>query len=60
MARPHPLATEINNNKDNIITSQKWSKGQIMSSIMLFRKNDMWKREQVLNMEENTENVEGR
>lgn len=60
MAQPHPLATEINNNKDNIITPQKESRGQIMSSIMLLRKNGMWKRQYVSNMEENTENVEGR
>lgn len=31
-----------------------------MSSIMLLRKNDMWKRQRALNMDENTENVEGR
>jgi len=31
-----------------------------MSSIMLLRKNDMWKRQCALNMEENAENVEGR
>lgn len=60
VTRPHPLATEINNNKDNVITAQKGSRGQIMSSIMLLRKNDMWKRQHVLNMEENTENAEHR
>lgn len=60
VARPHPLATEINNNKDNIITPQKGSRGQIMSSIMLLRENDMWNRQCILNMDENTEKVQGR
>lgn len=31
-----------------------------MSSIMLLRKSDMWNRQCVLNMDENTENVQGR